>query len=186
MPLILRLLYKKLRTLLILVPALALVVAPAQARCGTTCLGLKLQALQRRLLPQRVERLEAQVEEQDRYISWLEDRATRVESRLSAIQATMKCFGEVPLTRYGEEIGPSGYLFQLEQPGGPLTLATTALDLTYGADPVGAWFLVNACNKESVESATQQFSPVRQYRVPTARFYGTRTPGLGLHWSAER
>lgn len=148
----------------------------SQARCGTTCLGLKLQALQRQLLPSRVRALESRLEEQDRYITWLEDRATRLEAKAAEQKAKLAalqgCMGEVPISRYGEEIGPSGYLFRLETPEETTLLATTALDVTYPNDPVGAWIFANTCNKEGIE-ATQRYGPVRQSTVPTTHFDGS-------------
>jgi hypothetical protein len=100
---------------------------------------------------------ERRLQAQDTYIAWLEKRATKAEDRLAKVQAEMKCFGEIPLTRYGEALGPSGYLFKLERPEGPQTLATTALDMTYPNDPVGAWVLANACNKERLGSDAAWF-----------------------------
>jgi hypothetical protein len=100
-------------------------------------------------LEERLSVSEKKIEAQESRISALEGRAATTEAKaLSAF----KCFAEIPLTRYGEETGPSGYLFNLNGPAGPQTLATTALDLSYPDDAVGAWIFVDACNKERLTS----------------------------------
>jgi len=130
-------------------------------------------------------RLESRLDAQDQYIVWLEERAQRQEARTadlaSKLTAFQQCFGEVPLSRYGEELGPSGYLFRLEGPES-LTLATTALDVTYPDDPVGVWSFVNICNSDRVKPKS---SLVRPDLEQAAHFSGmlhsdVRYPGRTL------
>lgn len=118
--------------------------------CRLPCLNQKLADIRELHLGERLQAVEHRLTAQDQYISWLEERATRAEAKLAKLSPLQDCFGEVPVTRYGQELGPSGYLFQLERSGVPQTLATTALDVSYPNDPIGAWMLVNACNKEGL------------------------------------
>jgi hypothetical protein len=150
------------KRLLLLTTLLALIPAPVSASCGFGCLHRQIEAIRRQTLPVRVLRLEerlsadeSKIEAQSTRIAVLEGKAATAEAKaLSAF----KCFAEIPLTRYGEETGPSGYLFNLNGTTGPQTLATTALDLSYPDDAVGTWVFVDACNKERL---TQQSSLAR-------------------------
>jgi len=114
-----------------------------ETSCRLRCLNQKFALIHKSHLNQRLEVVERRLEAQDQYISWLEERAQRVEERLASFQ---RCFAQLPLTRYGEEFGPSGYVFELQGEEGPLVFPTTALDVSYLKDPVGAWFWVNGCN----------------------------------------
>lgn len=118
------------------------------------CLERQIRGLRHQQLPVRMRRLEDRLEQQDQFIVWLEERAVRQEARTADLASKLsdfqKCFEQLPLTRYGEETGPSGYVFQLEGPEGPDTFPTTALDLSYPHDPVGAWAWVNPCNPDRV------------------------------------
>jgi hypothetical protein len=173
-----------LKRLLLLTILLALLPAPVSASCGFGCLHRQIEAIRRQALPVRVLRLEERMasaerrlQAQDTYITSLEARAITAEDRLAKLSAFQQCFGEVPLSRYGQELGPSGYLFKLERPEGPQTLATTALDVTYPDDPVGAWVFANACNKERLRPIS---GSVLRARVPVAHFYegSTQHPGF--------
>jgi hypothetical protein len=141
-----------LKRLLLLTALLALIPAPVSASCGFGCLHRQIEAIRRQTLPQRVSRLEERLTAdeklltaQDQYIGWLEGWATKLEAQALKFLEFQQCFAEIPLTRYGEPTGPSGYLFHLDGPE-PRSIPTTALDLTYPNDPVGAWVLVDACN----------------------------------------
>lgn len=165
------------RGLLLGIFVLALSPGLSQASCGFGCLHRQIEAIRRQALPVRVlhleERLtsdEKRLEAQDAYIAWLEDRATKTEDKLAQFSAFQQCFGEVPLTRYGEELGPSGYLFRLQDEKESQMLATTALDVTYPEDPVGAWVFANACNKERLSGDTSGFvQPRNQEVIPVNR-----------------
>ncbi len=144
------------------------------------CVERQVRGLLHQGLPSRMRRVEAQVEAQDQYISWLEERSERLEAKVSGL---LKCLGEVPLSRYGEEQGPSGYVFNLNAPEGPTTLTTTALDITYPKDPVGAWVLVNVCNSDRVMPVS---GSVQRGPVPTTRSYEASTQRPAFHWRRGR
>ena len=114
-----------------------------EAGCRSRCLNEKFALIRKSHLNQRLEVVERRLEAQDRYIAWLEERAQKVEDRLASFQ---RCFTQLPITRYGEDLGPSGYIFNLEGPEGLMTFPTTALDVSYAKDPVGAWLWVNPCD----------------------------------------
>lgn len=159
------------KRLLLLTALLALVPAPVSASCGFGCLHRQIEAIRRQALPTRVLRLEERLnadekrlEAQSAYITSLEARAIAAEVALAKFAAFQQCFGEVPLSRYGQELGPSGYLFRLEGHE-PLTIATTALDVTYPEDPVGAWVFANACNKERLSLDATGFVQSRDKKI---------------------
>lgn len=150
----------------------------SHASCGFGCLHRQIEAIRRQTLPTRVLRLEerlaqdeTQIKVQGAQIARLEAQASQVERPLSKLQAVLNCFGEVPITRYGNELGPSGYLFHLEG-SSPLTIATTALDITYPKDPVGAWIYANSCRSPTPESLR-----VHPIPVPAALGDVSKTPG---------
>lgn len=143
--------------------------SPAAPHCRLPCLAHKVTDLKFLTLElrARLEEAEAKIAKQTAYATWLKERDDYLEARNTQSAARLAnfqaCFGEVPISRYGEEQGPSGYVFQLQGNDGPLALPTTALDVTYDPDPVGAWIWVNTCNRERVSSASR-------LRSNTARF----------------
>jgi hypothetical protein len=154
----------------------ALFPASAVAKCRFACVAHKVTDLKRLTLALQAELEEAQgrlnqqasaIEALRGRVSALEGRDTQLTTWASGFQ---RCLGEVPVSRYGQEQGPSGYAFQLQGKEGLTTLFTTALDVTYNPDPVGAWIYVNACNRERV---TPVSALVRQGPGPTARFGGS-------------
>lgn len=122
----------------------------SEGRCGVKCLNRQVNALHLQYLPIRVKRLEERLDAQDAYVAQLQERIAKLEQGKAGLSTFLRCTAEVPLTRYGQPQGPSGYLFQLDRPEGATTFPTTALDLTYPRDPVGAWALVNGCNLDRV------------------------------------
>jgi hypothetical protein len=143
----------------------------SEGRCGVNCLRNQVNALRLQYLPLRMKRLEARVEAQSAYVSWLQARSSRLEARLSELTG---CLGEVPLARYGEEQGPSGYLFRLESPEEAQIFPTTALDISYPDDPVGFWAFANTYNPDRVTPISSQ---VRQDREQATRFGAGSTLG---------
>ncbi len=144
----------------------------SEGRCGLKCLNRQVNALRLQYLPLRMQRLEERIDAQSAYVSWLEARDAKLEAEVSGLLSFQHCTAEVPLSRYGEPTGPSGYVFRLEGKEGPAFLPTTALDLTYPNDPVGAWALVNACNQEGI---TPRSALVHQALGPKAHFYEATT-----------
>lgn len=144
------------RGLIIAALLLALFPASAVAKCRFACVAHRVTDLKILTLG-----LEAQQEEDEERLRQQASALEGLRGRVSALEARdtqlaswvfgfQKCLGEVPISRYGEEQGPSGYFFQYLGEGSFKTLATTALDITYPRDPVGAWIYVNACNRERV------------------------------------
>jgi len=137
--------------------------ATGYPHCRLACLNHKITNIRALHLNERLEVAERRIETQDQYIAWLETRTERMETKAAGFSAALKCLGEIPLSRYGEETGPSGYLFSLEGKEGSHTLATTALDITYPNDPVGAWGIVNICDQAGVMPSASLSSYARRF-----------------------
>lgn len=138
----------------------ALLPASAVAKCRFACVAHKVTDLKTLTLELQAELGEAQgrlnqqataIEALRGRVSALETQDTQISTWASSFQ---HCLGEVPISRYGEEQGPAGYVFQFQGPLGLGSLPTTALDVTYNPDPVGAWIWVNACNRERITAKT--------------------------------
>lgn len=144
-------------------------------RCRFACVAHKVTDLKTLTLSLQAELGEAEdrLDQQATAIEGLRGRVSALEGRNTQLaswaSSFQKCLGEVPISRYGQEQGPSGYVFQLQGDEGPFTLPTTALDVTYDPDPVGAWVWINACNRERV---TPSSALVHRSLEPTTRFYG--------------
>lgn len=118
-----------------------------ETSCRLRCLNQKVASLRASHLNERLEAVEQRLNARDRLVAQLQERALRDEEALASFRS---CFGELPITRYGEDFGPSGYVFNLQGAEGPETLFTTALDASYPRDPVGAWIWVNSCNSDRI------------------------------------
>lgn len=142
--------------------ALAALLLPlnAEAKCRFACIAHKVTDLKALTLglSAELEETNDRMDEQATVIESLRSRTVGLESWSVSFagwtNAFFRCFGEVPISRYGEEQGPSGYVFQLQGEEQPSTLQTTALDVTYDPDPVGAWIWANTCNRERVTLST--------------------------------
>jgi len=126
---------------------LLLFAGPGETSCRLRCLNQKFALLRASHLNERLEAVERRLSARDALIAQLEARTRREEEALANFRS---CFGEVPITRYGEDFGPSGYVFNLQRAEGPETFFTTALDASYPKDPVGVWLWVNSCNAERI------------------------------------
>jgi hypothetical protein len=144
------------RALLLGTLLVALSPACAVAKCRFACVAHKVTDLRSLTLG-----LQAELEEADERLNQQASAMEGLRGRVSALEGRnvqlatwasgfQRCLGEVPISRYGQEQGPAGYVFQYQGPLGLGSLPTTALDVTYGPDPVGAWIWVNACNKERI------------------------------------
>lgn len=148
------------RALALAILLLILLPASAVARCRFACIAHKVTDLKALVVGQQaqLEEGEERLDQQAVAIEGLRGRVSALEGRNVQLatwaSSFQRCLGEVPISRYGEEQGPSGYLFQLEGEAQPFTLPTTALDVTYDPDPVGAWIWVNTCNRERVTPST--------------------------------
>jgi hypothetical protein len=66
-----------------------------------------------------------------------------------AVGILLNCIAEVPFTSYGDPKGAFGYSYSKD---GTTSHYTTALDITYSGDPVGAWMLADSCNSKKTAS----------------------------------
>jgi hypothetical protein len=66
-----------------------------------------------------------------------------------AVGVLLNCIGEVPFTSYGDPKGTFGYSYSKD---GTAKSYTTALDLTFSGDTVGAWMLADSCNSKKTAS----------------------------------
>lgn len=136
-------------------------------RCHLACVAHKVTDLKRLTLSlqTQLEEDEERIDQQGAAISALRERNVALEATGASLTSAYSslaqrfngltgCLGEIPLTRYGQPEGPSGYLFQVRGPLGLELLPTTALDISYDNSPVGAWTLVDVCNTSRVQAAS--------------------------------
>ena len=150
------------RRILILGTAAAIlgVAAPAaQASCGTACLRTKANTLSREVksltttvqgLTNTVNTLSGTVNTLSGTVNSLSSNVTAYhnaqvsdEATLTKLTSAFGCFGEYPVTEYGDPDGTFGYLYFA---GSGADFSTTALDVTSSGDAVGAWTLFDQCN----------------------------------------
>jgi hypothetical protein len=65
-----------------------------------------------------------------------------------AVGVLLNCIVEVPFTAYGDPNGSFGYAYNKNG----TTKYTTALDVTFSGDSVGAWMLADSCNSKKTAS----------------------------------
>jgi hypothetical protein len=114
----------------------------AEAKCGNACLKKKLN------------RLTTQVSQLQQTVS---QQSQAITASNQALKNVVDCFGEAPLTQYGDPAQTFGYQFDN---GTDPIFGTTALDVTTSGDPVDAWALFDVCNTQSVASASAARSSV--------------------------
>jgi hypothetical protein len=110
--------------------------AGAQARCSVACLNHRVQQLSNGLIraEKKIAALNRTVSQQAQTIAGLGEVGKKVD-------ALYACLFEVPVTQYGEP-EEEGYLYE----NATETFKTTALDVPFKGEPVGAWFLIDGCN----------------------------------------
>lgn len=150
------------------IAALLLIVLPASAvaKCRFACVAHKVTDLKRLTLAlqTQLEEDEERIDQQGAAIVALREHNASLEATGASLTAAYNflgqrftsltgCLGEIPLTRYGQPEGPSGYLFRLDGPEATV-FPTTALDISYDKSPVGAWAYVDACNQSRVTAQT--------------------------------
>lgn len=116
--------------------------ASAQAKCGVTCLNHRVGQLSNGLIraDKKIATLSKVVAQQEQTIAGLGPIGKKVD-------ALYECLREVPISEYGEPGGPFGYIFQFENELNELeTEPTSALDVPFKGEFVGAWFLIDGCN----------------------------------------
>jgi tagatose-1,6-bisphosphate aldolase non-catalytic subunit AgaZ/GatZ len=140
------------KTLMVTAALLVLVLASAgsaDAKCGVGCLNHKLSKLSKSL-KKAEEAITAQsqtIAQQSQALAM----ATGAQAQTGKeVKALYTCFGEVPLAEYGEPKEKIGYLFETK-PG--TVEQTTALDVPFEGEEVGAWFIADLCNTAETASA---------------------------------
>jgi hypothetical protein len=139
----------------------------ATAKCRFACVAHKVTDLKRLTLALQTQlgEDEERINQQGAAILALREHNASLEATGASLTAAYaflgqrfdgltKCLGEIPLTRYGEPEGPSGYVFQVSSPQEEFSFPTTALDISYDNSPVGAWAFVDVCNKSRVQATS--------------------------------
>lgn len=170
------------RALLALAAALALSLslgASAQATCSVTCLNHRVKQLSSGLIraQRTISSLKRTVTQQEQANAAQEQAIAGLSQTGKKVDALYECLFEVPVTEYGEPGGPFGYLFQFENKAKELeTEPTSALDVPFEGEFVGAWFLIDGCNTAetaSLRSAGSLAPPAPNLRTllqPQRRF----------------
>lgn len=142
------------RALLALTAVLALSLglgASAQATCSLTCLNHRVKQLSSGLIraQRTISSLKRTVSQQGQTIAAQQQAISGLGETGKKVDALYECLFEVPVTQFGEPGSPFGYLFQFENEAEELeTEPTSALDVPYEGEPIGAWFLIDGCNFE--------------------------------------
>jgi outer membrane murein-binding lipoprotein Lpp len=129
------------------------VAAPAaQASCGTACLRTKVNTLTREVnsltttvqgLTNTVNALSGTVNSLGGNVTAYHNAQVSDEATLTKLTSAFSCFGEYPVTDYGDSDGTFGYVYY---DGSGVDFDTTALDVTSSGNTVGAWTLFDQCN----------------------------------------
>lgn len=135
------------RALLALVAILVLSLglgASAQARCGVTCLNHRVRQLSNGLIraQRTISSLKQTVGQQGETIAAQQQAIGGLGETGKKVDALYECLFEVPISRYGVPEEEEGYLYE----NATETFPTTALDVAFEGDFVGAWFLIDGCN----------------------------------------
>lgn len=165
------------KALMVSVALLVLVLAfagSADARCGVGCLNHKVKKLTTSL-----KQAEQAITAQNEVISQQSQAITAANAgqakTAKEMHSLVDCLAEVPLTQYGQPDGPLGYVVKYEDEGIEKDGVTTALDVTYSGDGVGAWALIDSCNTTDAVSASS-----RTALAPTVDLRSLLQPQLRL------
>jgi hypothetical protein len=137
------------RALLLLTAILVLSLslsASAQAKCSVTCLNHKLNQLSSGLIraQRTISSLKRTVSQQGQTIAAQQQAISSLGETGKKVDTLYECLFEVPITEYGVPEEEEGYLYK----NATETFATTALDVPFEGEFVGAWFLIDGCNFE--------------------------------------
>jgi uncharacterized coiled-coil protein SlyX len=134
----------------------------AQAKCSLTCLNHRVRQLSSGLIKaeKTIAALSKTVTQQGQTIAAQNQTIAGQGAALAGLTQAAKfvksleaCLREVPISEFGEIGGPFGYLFQFENEAEELeTEPTTALDVPFEGEFVGAWFLIDRCNTAETAS----------------------------------
>jgi len=130
----------------------------AQAKCSVTCLNHRIGQLSNGLIraEKKISSLSRTVSQQEQTIAQQQQTIAGLGETGKKVDALYECLFEVPETQFGEPESPFGYLFQFENEETEEleTQPTSALDVPYEGEPVGAWFLIDGCNPTKTAGAT--------------------------------
>lgn len=120
----------------------------AEAKCSVTCLNHRVAQLSNGLIraQKTIASLNRTVSQQGQTIATQEQAIANLGQTKEKVDALYECLFEVPVTQFGEP-EEEGYLYE----NATETFTTTALDVPFEGEPVGAWFLIDGCN--SIETA---------------------------------
>jgi hypothetical protein len=124
--------------------------AGAQASCGSTCLNHRVKQLSSGLIraERKIASLTRTVSQQEQAIATQQQAIDGLSPIGKKVEALYKCLFEVPITQYGEPEAGEGYLYKNSTEEFP----TTALDVPFEGESVGAWFLIDGCNTATTAS----------------------------------
>jgi hypothetical protein len=124
--------------------------AGAQARCGSTCLNNRVKQLSSGLIraEKKIASLTQTVSQQGQTIAAQQQTINGLGPIGKKVEALSKCLFEVPISEYGEPEEGEGYLYE----NATETFQTTALDVPFKGEFVGAWFLIDGCNTATTAS----------------------------------
>jgi hypothetical protein len=137
------------RALLALAAVLALSLgfgASAQATCSVTCLNHRVRQLSSGLIraQRAISSLKRTVSQQGQTIAAQQQALSGLGETGKKVDTLYECLFEVPITEYGVPEEEEGYLYETATE----TFPTTALDVPFEGEFVGAWFLIDGCNPE--------------------------------------
>jgi uncharacterized coiled-coil protein SlyX len=137
----------------------------AQARCSATCLNHKVKQLASALIKteKTVASLSKTVVQQGQTIAQQSQTISGLSQVDKKVSTLFECLFEVPITEFGRPEVEEGYLYKTETE----TLPTTALDVPFKGEPVGAWFLIDGCNTAETASvgAVRALAPTTDLRT---------------------
>jgi hypothetical protein len=161
------------RALLALAAVLALSLslglgASAQATCSVTCLNHRVRQLSSGLIraQRTISSLKRTVSQQGETIAAQQQAISGLGETGKKVDTLYACLFEVPITEYGVPEEEEGYLYE----NATETFPTTALDVPFEGEPVGAWFLIDGCNPEETAGigtaeATRALAPATDLRT---------------------
>jgi hypothetical protein len=118
--------------------------AGAQAQCGSACLNHRVKQLSSGLIKaeRKIASLTQTVSQQGQAIATQQQTIGGLGQVGKKVDSLYECLFEVPISEYGDPGEEEGYLYE----NSTETFPTTALDVPFEGEFVGAWFLIDGCN----------------------------------------
>jgi hypothetical protein len=141
------------RALVALAAVLAMslsLTAGAQGTCGSACLNHRVKQLSSGLIraERKIASLTQTVSQQGQTIATQQQAIDGLGPVGKKVDALYKCLFELPISEYGDPEEGEGYLYE----NSTETFQTTALDVPFEGEFVGAWFLIDECNTATTAS----------------------------------